>query len=110
MRLSSNFLVDQFINKMDTDDAYLARRRKRRVQTYKLNEAQVAQLEAVQACQLCGIPQHKVRCMHIDHCHSSGWVRGVLCGACNISIGYIERLMRQGILNKAVEWVTKWEE
>lgn len=39
-------------------------------------------------CQVCMKQTGK---MNIDHCHATGRVRGVLCNACNIAIGYLER-------------------
>lgn len=35
-------------------------------------------------CQICGNP---VDSPHIDHCHESGKVRGVLCKTCNMGLG-----------------------
>jgi hypothetical protein len=34
------------------------------------------------------------RSVHVDHCHVSGKVRGVVCAPCNMTIGYIERAAR----------------
>lgn len=43
-------------------------------------------------CACCGTdmtsrPSHHV---HLDHCHTSGDPRGVLCAPCNIGLGYLE--------------------
>lgn len=27
---------------------------------------------------------------HIDHCHKTGKIRGILCGRCNVTIGYFK--------------------
>lgn len=93
-----------------THAAYLKTRRSRRKQTYKLNDAQMQQLEAVEKCQLCGLSGTQVKCLHIDHCHKTGHVRGVLCGGCNTSIGHIERLMEKKLLQDAIAWVERWNE
>ena len=35
-------------------------------------------------CEICMTPSHLV----VDHCHSTGKVRGMICGACNSALGY----------------------
>jgi hypothetical protein len=47
-------------------------------------------LVAVQGgvCAICG--QAEKRGLHIDHDHSSGLVRGLLCGRCNKAIGLLD--------------------
>lgn len=38
-------------------------------------------------CAICGnAPQR----LHIDHCHTSGRVRGLLCGSCNRAVGLLK--------------------
>lgn len=37
-----------------------------------------------EGCAVCGSKKR----LHIDHCHKSGITRGVLCSACNVSIGH----------------------
>ena len=44
------------------------------------------------ACAICSkdlLPQG--RGTHIDHCHESGAIRGLLCAGCNTALGRIER-------------------
>lgn len=41
-------------------------------------------------CEICGVPEvsaPKGR-LHIDHCHSTGKVRGLLCQRCNHGLGH----------------------
>lgn len=42
-----------------------------------------------EACAICESkePRHK-RGWHIDHCHTTGRVRAILCNACNAALGY----------------------
>jgi len=41
-------------------------------------------------CALCGRVA-KRRALAVDHRHSDGHVRGILCGLCNRGLGYLER-------------------
>lgn len=39
-------------------------------------------------CAICGMtPEDNGRRLDVDHCHSTGKVRGLLCHACNLGIG-----------------------
>ena len=42
-------------------------------------------------CAICGTDTPGGKgAFHVDHCHSSGKVRGLLCGNCNRGIGYLK--------------------
>ncbi len=48
-------------------------------------------------CAICNRPESKkskqgvVRSLAVDHCHSTGKVRGLLCFDCNTTLGKVER-------------------
>lgn len=44
-------------------------------------------LAFAESCHICAIPLQRGRGSHIDHCHSTGRVRGALCGDCNRMLG-----------------------
>ena len=60
-------------------------------------------------CAICRIPfvgfkeEPKQQRVHIDHDHSSKWVRGLLCGNCNFGIGHLGDDI--GILQNAIEYI-----
>jgi len=54
-----------------------------------------------QKCQVCGSEEK----LHIDHCHDSGRVRGLLCRSCNIGLGnFKDNIERMG---KAIEYLRR---
>ena len=59
-------------------------------------------------CAICsGEPpknQHKTR-LNIDHCHSTGKIRGLLCDACNRAIGLLKD--SPDLLNKAISYLAR---
>lgn len=54
------------------------------------------------ACEICGSRRAR---MHVDHDHTTGRVRGLLCSGCNTFLGYLEK--RAGILPTALEYVER---
>lgn len=41
------------------------------------------------SCMICGITEEELgKKLDVDHCHSSGVVRGVLCNPCNTTLGH----------------------
>jgi CRISPR/Cas system-associated protein Cas10 (large subunit of type III CRISPR-Cas system) len=56
-------------------------------------------------CAICGTKPERLASLHVDHCHGSGRIRGLLCLNCNQGIGKLgedpERLRR------AAEYLTR---
>lgn len=51
-------------------------------------------------CAICGTEPTTARGLHIDHCHTTGAVRGLLCHGCNVGIGSLKEdvvVMRKAI-------------
>lgn len=65
--------------------------KQRRVRVYNIYPDQYAWLLELcsNTCHCCGAPfeEHRRKAPNIDHCHSTGNVRGLLCFACNIAVG-----------------------
>ena len=57
-------------------------------------------------CKICGRIKNtdkRKAFMHVDHCHKTGKVRGVLCGQCNSMLGNANDDV--SILYKAIEYI-----
>lgn len=68
-----------------------------RMQAYQINKLEYDALivKSGGRCEICG--EKPLRTLHIDHDHTTGHVRGMLCNACNRTLGYIET--RKGWIN-----------
>lgn len=62
----------------------------RRAAIYGITPERIAALEEAAAgrCAICGTTPDKP--LGIDHDHTTGQVRGMLCGLCNLGLGYFK--------------------
>jgi hypothetical protein len=54
-------------------------------------------------CAICGEEPRTQRGLHVDHCHGSGKVRGLLCHGCNTALGSFKD--DENRLTKAIEYI-----
>lgn len=66
--------------------------------------------EQNEQCRICDVTltkfkseSGKSKTAHVDHCHTTGKVRGLLCGKCNSAIGYLQDDPK--LLRKAAEYL-----
>jgi hypothetical protein len=60
---------------------------------YGLSREEYDKLMEQTHCQICEADLRERKNLtqygaHLDHCHTTGKIRGVLCGACNIGLGH----------------------
>lgn len=48
-------------------------------------------------CAICETAPTEKKHLHVDHCHESGRVRALLCGACNTQLGSYEKLRHKAV-------------
>lgn len=57
-------------------------------------------------CAICGAHQSELsKSLAVDHCHSSGKIRGLLCIPCNVGIGNLQEKIE--ILESAIKYLDK---
>ena len=75
--------------------------------TYGISIVKVKMLRE-SACFICGTNgEHLQKSMHIDHCHTTGKVRGALCHHCNTALGLIKDDL--SILDKMKEYLDEYK-
>jgi hypothetical protein len=65
-------------------------KRKRLKSKYGLSPEQVEQMRADQRGR-CGICERETKRLFVDHCHTKGHVRSLLCQTCNTFLGWYEK-------------------
>ena len=59
-------------------------------------------------CAICGAPPPDGRPLHLDHCHTTEQVRGLLCNGCNAGLGFFgDDITRMA---KAMRYLTLYRE
>lgn len=53
-------------------------------------------------CMICG-DSPKKRSLHIDHCHNTGIIRGLLCHGCNTALGLFKENI--SVMLKAIKYL-----
>lgn len=62
-----------------------------RAKKYGITKEQVLALFGdTPTCFICKAEIKKTKSIHIDHCHKTGTVRGILCNTCNVGIGLLK--------------------
>ncbi len=77
---------------------------------YKITTAEYALLimNADGKCEICLVQFSTEVPPHVDHCHDTGRVRGVLCQQCNLAIGYVKDDV--SLLLKAADYLVKTDD
>jgi len=74
--------------------------------TYGIGYAEYLTMLEVQngCCAICGTNDTGNRkAFHVDHCHATGKIRGLLCGNCNSGIGNLRDNVR--LLRRAIDYL-----
>lgn len=93
----------------ETDKAYQLKygaenRKRQRTKNYGLSVEQFDKMLVDQnnQCKICQVVLDGGKKTHIDHCHETGLIRGLLCNHCNIGIGHFKHSPE--LLIKAAEY------
>ena len=86
----------------------VARRKRPKIDRFKISADHYAALLDVQSgkCAICGSEHQsnqRKESLAVDHCHTTGIVRGLLCHRCNTAIGLLKDSTE--ILNSAINYL-----
>lgn len=93
----------QEVGKQKKLDAYPERRRRILKSRYGITPEKFEEMSLAQnnVCAICG--QSYYLTLHIDHCHTTGKIRGLLCNNCNRGLGHFKDNME--LLKKAYKYL-----
>lgn len=79
----------------------------RKVWRYGITKEDYANLLEIQEnkCAICRNEFTKTKHTHVDHCHTTGKVRGILCSSCNRGLGFFYDNIQS--LKNAVNYLSK---
>jgi hypothetical protein len=62
-------------------------------------------------CALCRTdkPTGRGKMLHVDHCHSTERIRGLVCQRCNSALGFLEYLQQNDLLESAINYLRSTE-
>jgi len=97
-------LKNKIYNKDNREELIKRQLINHRRRVYGLNEEQYNNMILSQnnMCAICNNPGDKT--LHIDHCHTTGKIRGLLCNRCNMGIGSFEDDII--LLTSAIEYLS----
>jgi ribosomal protein L40E len=108
-RLANQDKVKQREKERNQDPVYREKERIRKwtslLAKYGLVQADYDQL-VTEGCQLCGAVE--AASYHLDHCHTTGKFRGLLCSKCNNGLGMLGDNLEG--LYKAIKYLEKAEQ
>lgn len=76
---------------------------------YNVTSAQIDEMLAAQnrTCKICGGDNGPAKRLAVDHCHTTGKVRGLLCDRCNHGLGHFRD--NPGTLSAAIAYLFESE-
>lgn len=72
---------------------------------YGISEDVAREIVHASSCDICGKPQRAGKAMCVDHCHTTGKVRGALCDMCNKGLGQFHDSVE--LLKKAAQYLVE---
>lgn len=61
-------------------------------------------LDQCERCAICRSDFKSGADCHVDHCHATGKVRGLLCAVCNMQLGVLEKLIASGLIGSMLTY------
>lgn len=88
-------------NKVSLED-----KRLRRLYGITLNQKKSMVKDQQGKCAICELDFKSKYHTHVDHCHTTGEVRGILCSTCNTGLGKFRDSTK--FLNNAIEYLIRY--